>query len=104
MRLCGDGEKGSAATRAARVPSQICRANSGDVRQHPKVGGSHRVDQIDLLPDYYSLMVMAGPSAKLIWFCLADGAVGRRAEESDPACPDGGARTLTFMSVSAPDK
>ena len=104
MRLCGDGEKGSAATRAARVPSQICRANSGDVRQHPKVGGSRRVDQIDLLPDYYSLMVMAGPSAKLIWFdwLMARSAGGRK--KAIRHARTAGHEPSPFMSVSAPDK
>lgn len=62
----------------------------------PKDSRKPSGSQIDLLPIYYSLMVMAGASEKLIWFRLADRVIGRRAEESDPDMPDGGARTLTY--------
>jgi len=39
---------------------------------------------------------MARTSAKLIWFRLADRAIGRRAEESDLGVPYGGHEPWSF--------
>ena len=46
-------------------------------------------------------MVMAGVSAKLIWFRLTGGAIGRRAEESDLDSQIEGHEPYRFMRVSA---
>ncbi|CDX13977.1 hypothetical protein MPLB_1380011 [Mesorhizobium sp. ORS 3324] len=49
---------------------------------------------------YYSLMVMARTSAKLIWFWLADSAIGQRAEERIWAYRTAGTNLHLFTSVS----